>query len=451
MDERRARIYDDLRDLIDGELYFEPLDRAPYAHDASLYEIDPLGVVVPRTEDDVVTAVRYAAEHGMPIHARGAGTDTGGGALGPGLVLDLSRHLRRIIAIEPEHVVVEAGVVPDQLNAQLANVGRRLEPIPRDPDVTTIGGMIAVDSAGGRSMRYGSIGDQVERLRVVFAGGERVDLGYEPWPTSSGSRPGRSSGSSASCRSCTDAGRTGCIGPARPPRETAPATPWTGRRTSRHPPGRLVAGSEGTLALVSQAMLRTVPLPGAQAVVLLPFQRLSQAAAFAPGLLGSRWIPGSCDLIDRRSLRLARDADRLFRDAIDDAAESVLVVEFEAPDSLRAVEPIRMAIEKAERTGSLAGAPATFSKRADCDRLLAWRRTVEGRLMRLRGPARPVSVFDDVAVPPDRLAAVLERLQRLFQASDVTWTLDAHAGEGRLRLRPFLDLGVRRTASGWSR
>ena len=73
MDERRARIYDDLRDVIDGELYFEPLDRAPYAHDASLYEIDPLGVVVPRTEDDVVTAVRYAAENGIPVHARGPG------------------------------------------------------------------------------------------------------------------------------------------------------------------------------------------------------------------------------------------------------------------------------------------------------------------------------------------------------------------------------------------
>src|SRR5262249_54440310 len=79
VDERRARIYDDLRGIIDGELYFEPLDRAPYAHDASLYEIDPFGVVVPRTEADVVTIVRYAAEHELAIHPRGAGSDTGGG------------------------------------------------------------------------------------------------------------------------------------------------------------------------------------------------------------------------------------------------------------------------------------------------------------------------------------------------------------------------------------
>ena len=107
---------------------------------------------------------------------RGAGTDTGGGSLGPGLVVDLSRHLRKVIAIGPEHVVVEPGVVLDVLNAQLAPLGRRLEPIPSDCDVTTVGGMIAVDAAGARSMRYGSIGDQVDRL----AGRLRAGRGGRP-------------------------------------------------------------------------------------------------------------------------------------------------------------------------------------------------------------------------------------------------------------------------------
>jgi len=99
VDDRRAHIFDDLRGLIAGELYLEPLDRAPYAHDASVYEIDPLGVVVPRNEEDVVTVVRYAAEQRIPIHARGAATDTGGGCLGEGLVIDFSRHLRKVVKI----------------------------------------------------------------------------------------------------------------------------------------------------------------------------------------------------------------------------------------------------------------------------------------------------------------------------------------------------------------
>ena len=182
MDERRARINDDLRGIMLGELYFEPLARAAYAHDASLYQIDPLGVVVPRNEDDVVTIIRYAGENQIPLHVRGAGTDTGGGALGPGLVVDVSQHLRKVIAIGSEHVVVESGVVVDVLNAQLAPIGRRLEPVPHNSQVMTVGGMIGVDSAGSRSMRYGSASDQVDRVRVAFAQGDIADLGFEPWP-----------------------------------------------------------------------------------------------------------------------------------------------------------------------------------------------------------------------------------------------------------------------------
>ena len=128
MDEARARIYDDLRGVVEGELYFEPLDRAPYAIDASLYEIDPLGVVVPRTEHDVVNVVRYAAENRISIHVRAPAPTRGAGRSGHGLIVDLSRHLRQIISIGSEHVVVEAGVVLDVLNGQLAPLGRRLEP-----------------------------------------------------------------------------------------------------------------------------------------------------------------------------------------------------------------------------------------------------------------------------------------------------------------------------------
>jgi Fe-S oxidoreductase/FAD/FMN-containing dehydrogenase len=301
--------------------------------------------------------------------------------------------------------------------------------------------MIAVDAAGPRSLRYGSIGGQVERLRVVLPGGERADLGYEPWPLFESEPSGSIDRIVRKLQTLYRRGpeRIQRARSAAPRDRAGYALDKAADESGIHL-GRLVAGSEGTLAVVTQAVLRTVPLPGSQAVLLLPFLRLSHAAAFVPELLGAKWTPSSCDLLDRRSLRLARDAERLFRDAIDDAAESVLVVEFEAAESQLAAERVGVVIEKAGRTGLLAAAPASFSKRADCERLLGWRRPVETRLMRLRGPARPVAIFDDIAVPPDRLAGVLERLQRLFQARDLTWTLDACAGDGRLRLRPFLDL-----------
>ena len=119
MDSQRAQIHEDLRDLISGELLFEPVERAPYAFDASLYEIDPLGVVAPQTEADLVNLVKYAAENAIPIHARGAGTGLAGESLGPGLVIDFSRHLRRVIRIDSDSVTVQPGVVLDALNRRL--------------------------------------------------------------------------------------------------------------------------------------------------------------------------------------------------------------------------------------------------------------------------------------------------------------------------------------------
>jgi FAD/FMN-containing dehydrogenase/Fe-S oxidoreductase len=441
VDERRTRVYDDLRGVVLGDLYFEPLDRLPYAHDASLYEIDPLGVVLPRNEDDVVSVVRYAAENQIPLHVRGAGSDTGGGSLGPGLIVDLSRHLRKLIAIGAEHVVVEPGVVLDVLNSQLAPLGRRLEPIPSGSDVTTIGGMIGVDAAGGRSMRYGSTGDQIDRIRVVFAQGEVADLGFEPWPAFEAEPTDLKDLIVRKLQPVYrhSQARLERVAPALS-RNRAGYGLLRSCGESGVQLGRLVAGSEGTLAIVLQAVLRTVPLPAAQGVVVLPFHGLSDAASFVPELLGPDTGASSCDLFDRRSISLARDADLSCRGWIDEAAEAILTVEFEADDPGVVAAKSRLLVERAHRARALVAEPFSTVKRFECERLLGLRRLLEPLLLRFRGRARPVSFIDDVAVPPEKLATVLPRLQGLFQQQNVTWTVDAYAGEGRLRLRPFLDL-----------
>ncbi len=441
MDERRARIYEDLRGVVTGELHFEPLDRAPYAHDASLYEIDPLGVVVPRTQDDVVTVVRYASEHQIPLHARGAGSDTAGGSLGDGLVIDFSRHLRKIVAIATDHVVVEPGVVLQTLNAELAPLGRRLEPVPANAKIGTVGGMIGVDSAGGRSARFGSMSDQVEQLRVVLAQGEVADLGFRPWP---------------------DYDAEAVTFPDLIVRKLQNVYRQSQKRLSRLMPAvprnragyafgraagaegvnlaRLVSGSEGTLALVLQAVLRTVPLPAAQAVVVLPFARLADAAVGASLCLELGLEPSICDLYDWRLLSLARDADECFHAWIDEAAESVLIVEFEGDSQDEVTGKTRMLAERIGREGLLRSDPVTVHRRAECEQVVALRRLAEPLLLKSRSRSRPLAIMDDLAVPPDRLATVLHQLQNVLKRHNVLWTLNAYAGDGRIRLRPFLDL-----------
>ena len=275
MDEPRARIHDDLRGILGGELLFEPIERAPYAHDASLYEIDPLGVVVPRTRDEVVALVKYAAEHAIPLHARGAGTGLAGETLGPGLVIDFSRHFRRIVEVGPDFVVVQPGVVLDVLNARLAPMGRRVGPDPSHSEARTIGGMVGLDSAGIRSLRYGTTADHVCRLSVVFANGETADVGFEPWPSAEDDEPVDFKEHIVRKLGTLYRRQVEVIARRRPrsPRNRAgyalgPAATPIGIDLAR-----LLVGSEGTLALVTEATLRTVPIPVAHSARSRPAVR----------------------------------------------------------------------------------------------------------------------------------------------------------------------------------
>jgi FAD/FMN-containing dehydrogenase len=441
VDEQRARINDDLRGVVAGELLFEPLARASYAMGAGPFEIDPLGVVVPQTPEDVVTVVRYAAENGIALHARGAATDPAGGALGPGLVIDFSRHLRTLLAIAVVLVVAEAGMVVDVLNARLAPLGRRIEPSPSHPEAATLGGMIGVDGSGERSCLHGPISRRVDRLRVVFAQGETADLGFEPWPDFDDEPADfkelivrKLQPIHRRCRArWADRGESSI--PNRAGYALAAAADDRGIDLAR-----LVCGSEGTLALVLLAAVRTVPLPVAQAVTILPFVRLADAAGCVPFLIAGDLRPSACDLYDWRSASLARDADALFREHVGESIESVMLMEFEGDSPAEVEGKARLVIEKAYRTGLTAADAATVYRRADCERLVTLRRRIEPLLMRGPGRSRPVAIVDDAAVPVERLSPVIRELQDLLKRHEVTWTLDVYAADGRIRMRPMLDL-----------
>lgn len=440
MDEPRARIHDDLRGLLEGELLFEPIARAPYAHDAGLHEVDPLGIVAPRTEDDLIALVQYAAENRLPLHARGGGTGRAGGCLGPGLVVDFARHLRRVVEIGPESVVVQAGVVLDVLNARLAPLGRRLGIDPEGGAAATIGGLVGIDAAGARWRKYGSMADHVEALRVVFANGEADDLGRIPWPAAD-AEPTTTREVIARRLATLLNWHADLIGRCRP----------RGLRNrggyalaSVAVPGgldlaRLVVGSAGTLALVTSATLRTVPIAPAQGVVLLPFRRLVGATSAVAACLEAD--PSAIELYDWRTLSLVREAGPPeFRGWIAEAAEAVLVVEFEGDDPSAVGRRVRALAGRLDRLGDLAAPPVEVHRRADGERLVNLRRAVAPLLMRRSGPSWPVPLVEDVAVPPQALPALLGRLQAIFKARGVNATIDAHAGHGEVHIAPFLDL-----------
>jgi FAD/FMN-containing dehydrogenase/Fe-S oxidoreductase len=440
LDEQRARIFEDLRGMLAGDLLFEPIDRAPYAQDASLYEIDPLGVIAPRTQDDLVIAVRYAYERGIPIHARGAGTGLAGESLGPGLIVDFSRHFRRIVDVRADSVTVQPGVVLDVLNTHLAPLGRRIGPDPSGSASCTVGGMVAGDAAGMRSLKYGTTANHVERLRVVFANGEVGELGTHPWPSVE-TEP-RDFADVVARRIALLLNWNAELIARKQPRSPRNRAGYALHQVAKPGGGldlaRLIVGSEGTLALVTEVTLRTVPLPQAQSAVLLLFGKLLAAAEAVQECL--RDEPSACELFDWRSLSLVRDGAPDYRAWIADDAEAALVVEFEGDDATETARKARSLAHRIARSGAVIAEPVDVHRRADCDRLLGLRSVVTPLVMKMSGPSRPVPFVEDVAVLPPALPEFLNRVQQIFKGFGANWTVYAHAGDGQVHLRPFLDL-----------
>ncbi|HEU5116525.1 MAG TPA: FAD-binding oxidoreductase, partial [Isosphaeraceae bacterium] len=427
MDEQRARIHDDLRGLIEGEILVQPIERLAYRGDAGRLEVDPQAVIHPRTESDLVALVKYAQEERLPIHPRGAGAFAGGGAIGPGLVVDFSRHFRRILELHPNRVVVQAGVVLGRLNDQLAPLGRRIGPDPSDAESHTIGGLIGRNACGPRYPNYGAMANHVESLRVVFASGDVETVARVPRV-----QVDTESGSFLNVL----AQRLHRLAAWNAERYSRPPGPWSGGNpgyslheafaSSSIDLARLITGSEGTLALISEATLRTVPIPRAACALVLPFGRLVDAASAIPRCLEER--PSACELFDWRNLSLARDAEAAFRAWIPEVAEAALLVEFEGETAAEVSARARKVGDRLYRQKRLAAEPVDVPGRADAERLLDLRKVVSKVQLRRRGPTQPVEILDDLRLPPEALPPFLERLQALMQERALNWTLDAEGG-----------------------
>src|SRR5215831_14450229 len=176
---KRSVLAQHLRRHVEGEVRFDPTSRRLYSTDGSIYHVEPLGVVVPRTAEDVVIVVQIAGEMGVPITARGGGTSLSGQSIGPGIVLDCSKHLNQVLDIDPAARVarVQPGLVLDQFNRALAPHGLQFGPEVATASRANLGGMIGNNSAGARSIVYGKTLDHVLGLGVVLADGSRATFG----------------------------------------------------------------------------------------------------------------------------------------------------------------------------------------------------------------------------------------------------------------------------------
>ena len=453
MDQQQQRIAEDLAGVIEGEIRFDALTLELYSSDASLYQLRPLGVVYPRGRDDVVHLTRYAQEHDLPLVPRGAGSGVAGGALGRGLVIDFSRHMTEIEHVGDQHVRVQTGVVRDRLNERLRERGRYFPPDPANSFATTIGGMIGVDAAGSHAVRVGSTRDHVESLELVLTGGSTFEVGRESLKDHLGSRQSRTS-EADDVRSDNQelkqrlisrlaqllADNASLIAERQPPliRNCCGYHLRTVLADGELHVPRLLVGSEGSLALFTEATLHTAPLPAYRGVTLLLFTELESAIRTVHAINDEQ--PSACDLMDRRIMSLAREAHPRFASLIPQSAEAALLIEQTGLTEREVNDRLRNVAKAARSQNKHVVVAQQTVDLAEIEFLWSLPKRVVPLLARVKGDRRPVPLVEDIAVPPESLHEFLRASQRVMQKHQITASLYAHAASGQVHLRPFLSV-----------
>lgn len=431
-----------------GEIHCDLLSRSLYASDGSLHQITPFGVACPRDREDVQTLVRYAAEESIPLVARGAGSSVGGESLGNGIIVDFSRHMNGIEEVATQTVRVQAGVVHSRLNRLLKDSGRYFPPDPSNTNTTTIGSMLALDSAGSHSIRIGSTRDHVVSIEVVTAEGlcfEATNESLESLAIAAAELQlddtialKRNLASRLANLLASNAKLIETKQPLRQFRNRA-GYMLRGVLTPSHLAfPRLLVGSEGTLGLFTSATLRTLPLPAHRCAMLILFESVESAVQAVQTI--SLLKPSACDLLDRRLLTLARDVDSRFASLIPATAEAALIVEqtgaSQAEITLQAHE-LMLRLKDMSDAGRSVFEATTFD---EIEFLWSLPHRVVPLLNRARGETSPVPIVEDIAVPPDALPEFVARARRILQKHEVTASLYAHAAAGQLHMRPFLPM-----------
>jgi FAD/FMN-containing dehydrogenase/Fe-S oxidoreductase len=438
-----AALESHLRATIEGEVRFDVGTRAAYATDASNYRQVPLGVVIPRHEGDVIAALSLARENAMPLLARGGGTSLAGQGCNAALVLDFSKYMNRIIAIDAGACVaqVEPGVVQSHLNAALTPHGLFFAPDPSTKDRCTVGGMIGNNSCGAHSAAYGKTVDNVEALEVILHDGTRVSAQGsmdETQLAAAIARGGREGDLYSQLRELRD--RT-----ADSVRAHFPKLP---RRVSGYnldelmPErgfnlARAIVGSEGTLATIIRATIRAVPRPKELALAVLGFDDVFTAADQMPWLLAHR--PEALEGFDQNLPEFARIKSMPGVRFLP-AGRAFLLVELggESRDEARerAERVIAQAREHRECTGTAYIADAR-------EQAAVWQIRESGLGSSAFIPGRPRSWpgAEDCAVPPANLGAFLRGFDRILASRNLNVaTYYGHFGEGCVHARINFDL-----------
>ncbi|HPM09502.1 MAG TPA: FAD-linked oxidase C-terminal domain-containing protein [Paludibacter sp.] len=441
-----------------GDFYTDNIHLTLYATDASAYREYPLAVAYPKTKEDIIELVRFAGAQKVNLIPRTAGTSLAGQVVGKGIVVDVSRYMTEVLElnVEEKWVRVQPGVILDELNKFLAVHGLFFGPETSTSNRCMIGGMVGNNACGAHSLIYGSTRDHLLSVKTILSDGSEAEfkaLSLEEF--------------NEKCKLSSLEGkiyhqlqialsdpynqqeiRAQYPDPQLHRRNTGYAIDIlleTEPFTRQAPPlnlAKLIAGSEGTLAFITEIKLNLVDLPPAyKAVMAVHLESLEQA--LQANLIALQFNPGAVELMDKNILDLTKDnlTQQKNRFFISGDPEAILIVEF-ARNTEGEIQKLFEQLEAALRTRNL-GFHYPVIRGKDIHKIWALRKSGLGVLSNMKGDAKPVSLIEDTAVPVRHLAAYIADFKQLLSEYDLSCVYHAHVGSGELHLRPILNLKLK--------
>jgi len=444
---------------LEGEVLFDAFSRGRYSTDASHYQIEPIGVVVPKTANDIVRTLQIAADAGVPVLPRGGGTSQCGQTVGEALVVDVSKRFKRVLDFDPEARTawVEPGLVLDNLNAFLRPSGLWFPVDVSTSSRATIGGMAGNNSCGARSIRYGPMRDNVRAIEAVLMDGETMRFGEVSDNVAGAAlsprqlalvscllQLGRREAAEITERFPDLMRRVGGYNIDALMPGGAPRGRWSRATTTRpatHPNlAHLLVGSEGTLAVSTRIQIELQPIPAHKVLGVCHFPTFHDAMDSARHIVELN--PSAVELVDRTMIELSRDIP-MFRDTVDrfveGKPEALLLVEFAGDDR---DAQFRNLNRLGELMGELGFPGAVVEATEPPFQKAIWevRKAGLNIMMSMKGDGKPISFIEDCAVRLEDLAEYTDRLTEVFKKHGTAGTWYAHASVGCLHVRPVLNL-----------
>ena len=437
--------FEKLQNSIHGKVLFNELSRSLYSSGASLYRIKPLAIVQPKDRDDLVMTIQFARKHKIPITSRGGGTSRTGNELGEGILIDFSKFLNKIIEINPEEkwVRVQPGIVQADLNRQLKSYNLYFPIDPSTKASATLGGMISNNSSGPHAVKYGTTRAHINSLELILSNGEIIETGRKPL-----FRDARDKNNSAETmekqiylkipKIINKYGKF--LEPERPfvTKNSCGYYIWDLMTKDSIDLTPLLVGSEGTLALVSEATLQLSTIPEKSLSGFVYFDDLDKVGLATQQILEEG--PSMIEIMEKHILDLAREHYPDLAEYFPENTDASLFIEFQEESEALLRDKFSRVRKRLLEDSRLAKSMLEARNAADMQ-IFTKIRSISGPILnRMKGPRRPVAFVEDAAVHVSRLPEYISGLRKLFEKFNVKAAIYGHAGDGNLHNMAILDL-----------